>query len=377
MFFRFSARHLFATFPKCDVAKEVALERIVRLYPVEWALVGRELHEDGTPHLHAVIRFSRVYTTSDANHFDAIGDGHGNYQSARSIKRCIAYCSKDGDTCSHGDVPKGQSASAGSGRVAPSTRAAKMIMEGKSLSEVREEEPGFYLTHVKHCRALFAEIAAESSRSTLDTWPGIGLRLGAPSCEIKLNRWLDNNLFAEREFKQPQLFLYGPPNIGKTSLINSLSKYCSVYYVPNDEDFYDGYMDKKYDLIVIDEFKAQKKITWLNLFLQGGPTPLRQKGNQYLKTDNLPVIVLSNYSLEECYNHSSDTALDALRSRLEILEWTAKSHINLHLAEFETPLTPTQEVDESPSPPPTPRKRKSSLERIPKRPRALSFDCDE
>lgn len=373
--YRFSARHFFGTFPQCDVKKEVALDRLVSTLPIEWALIAHELHADGTPHLHVVCRFSKVFTTTDSAAFDFIGGKHGNYQSARSIKRVLQYVRKDGDTCSHGEVPTSEDASVGSGRVAPSTRVAEMLLSGKSLMEVRAEEPGFYLTHKKHCRSLYAEVAAESSRQELMEWPGISLRLGAPSCEIKLNQWLAKNVLCDdRPFKQEQLYLHGPPNVGKTSLVNTLSQFLSVYFVPNDEDFYDGFIDGKYDLAVIDEFKAQKKITWMNTFLQGGPTPLRQKGSQYLKLQNIPVIILSNHSLDEAYNHSSGVALEALHSRLMEIEWTSKAFISVHLSVPE-PSTPPTPVLPSTPPPRTPPSSPPPLKRTCRR--VLDFDMDE
>ena len=35
-----------------------------------------------------------------------------------------------------------------------------------------------------------------------------------------------------------------------------------VYWWPKDEHWWDGYEDGAYDLIVLDEFKSQKKITY-------------------------------------------------------------------------------------------------------------------
>ena len=70
------------------------------------------------------------------------------------------------------------------------------------------------------------------------------------------------------------------------------------------------------DLCVLDEFRAQKTVQFLNHFLDGSHMPLRQKGRQTLKTDNLPCIILSNFSLEECYCNSGVDKLETLRCRL-------------------------------------------------------------
>lgn len=86
------------------------------------------------------------------------------------------------------------------------------------------------------------------------------------------------------------------------------------------EDWLDGF-DNDYDLVVIDEFKGQKTIQFLNEFLQGSRMTLKQKGKQYLKEKNVPVIILSNFRLDECYPKAHlDNRLDTLACRLEIIE---------------------------------------------------------
>ncbi len=90
------------------------------------------------------------------------------------------------------------------------------------------------------------------------------------------------------------------------------------------EDFDDEYENNTYDLIVIDEFKGQRKLTWINKFVEGAPMSLRKKGSQYLKTDNPPVVILSNYNLEQCYSKVKDWRLEPFRARFDfiILEQT-------------------------------------------------------
>ena len=101
------------------------------------------------------------------------------------------------------------------------------------------------------------------------------------------------------------------------------------------EDFYDFYADKDYHLCVLDEFKATKTIQFLNLWLQGCTMNIRKKGSQALKVSNIPTIILSNYSLDECYSktlkHKNvdgeivservvNDKLDTLKGRLCIVE---------------------------------------------------------
>ena len=93
-----------------------------------------------------------------------------------------------------------------------------------------------------------------------------------------------------------------------------------MYHMPTTEEFYDQYSDD-YDLVVMDEFKGQKTIQWMNQFLQGSPMPIRKKGSQGMKYKNLPVVILSNYRLSECYvKAANDGRLSTLECRLEIIE---------------------------------------------------------
>ena len=79
---------------------------------------------------------------------------------------------------------------------------------------------------------------------------------GMSSTEKQIATWLNLNLFKPREFKQPQLYLYGPKNVGKTTLVEWLGNFATVYSMPTSEDFYDSYNEEFHDLVVMDEFRA-------------------------------------------------------------------------------------------------------------------------
>ena len=67
--------------------------------------------------------------------------------------------------------------------------------------------------------------------------------------------------------------------------------------------------------------QRSKTIQFLNQFLQGSAMPIRKKGSQGMKYKNLPVLILSNYRLSECYlKAANDGRLNTLECRLEIVE---------------------------------------------------------
>lgn len=66
------------------------------LGPVQNYIVAKELHQDGTPHYHAVIKLVERITVKQAKRFDVAGH-HPNIQRPRSIKSAVLYCEKHGD----------------------------------------------------------------------------------------------------------------------------------------------------------------------------------------------------------------------------------------------------------------------------------------
>lgn len=152
-------------------------------------------------------------------------------------------------------------------------------------------------------------------------WPEDGDPTLDSNC-LQVLSWLMANLYC-RQFKQRQLYLWGPPNYGKTSMIRCLEKVMMIYRAPMDENFFDAYDEETHQLVVFDEFKGQHPLTFMNLFLQGDSMTLRKKGSQYLKKLNLPVIILSNYSPREAYSKVDDFKLDTFLVRLEVIELVA------------------------------------------------------
>lgn len=99
--FRLDAKHLFLTYPRCELTKEQALEQLKnKTIDIKHYVIGRELHEDGHPHLHVYLALNRKKNTQNPAFYDLRQDAtvyHGNYQAARDIADVMKYCKKDGD----------------------------------------------------------------------------------------------------------------------------------------------------------------------------------------------------------------------------------------------------------------------------------------
>jgi len=315
--FRMSAKQFILTFPQCDVKKEVAVERLQQKWKEELKgyIVCEEAHKDGTPHLHVFLLFNQRKNFKASNCFDFIGGKHGSYEVARSVRGSVEYVTKGGNY-----IVEGLDVEAIKKKKAQKNETyAKMLMDGKTLSELNEVDPGYVMMNKRKLEEYQTWVECESEKKRKLEWVPPKLD-GLTGANLKIAEWICKNIRQPRPFKSPQLYIHGPRNVGKTSLIVWLEKYLSVYHIPMGEEYYCLYSDS-HDLIVMDEFKGQKTIQWLNSFIQGNPFNIRKKGLQSMKRKNLPCIFLSNYSLQEVYSKANqDGRLSTLECRFECVE---------------------------------------------------------
>lgn len=100
--------------------------------------------------------------------------------------------------------------------------------------------------------------------------------------------------------------------------------------MPKTEDWNDLYNDGEYDLIVLDEYKGHKSIQFLNPWLSNDPQPVSRRGRPpVMKWEALPFIILSNYRPQDAYSNASPTSLEALMSRLKVIEFSEGELIRL------------------------------------------------
>lgn len=68
-------KNIFLTYPKCPHDKLDMLSMFELKLPnnIEHYVIARELHEDGSPHIHAYLRLKKVLKIRDMNYFDIKG----------------------------------------------------------------------------------------------------------------------------------------------------------------------------------------------------------------------------------------------------------------------------------------------------------------
>lgn len=94
--FRINAKQFFLTYPKCDIKKEDFLTLCPNNKSIVEYCIAEEKHEDGSPHLHAILKYSYKLNITNNGHFD-INGFHPNIQSVKSWKNSLAYICKDGN----------------------------------------------------------------------------------------------------------------------------------------------------------------------------------------------------------------------------------------------------------------------------------------
>lgn len=294
--------------------KEEALQHIQWLFgeDLECAIVAEEDHEDGTPHLHAVICLSKRWHTRNASVvLDTITDKHGNYQAVRNFRNSVKYVAKDGHYVTYKlDVEAILKKQGGK-----FAQAVFLLAEGKQLEDLPKDYLPTIAMHKRKLDEFIAWCDIKRTRAAFAddyeclVYEGVDL-----DTQIIVD-WLNRSIKKQMAFKATQLWIASPPNYGKTSLINLLSSHLSIYMMPLDEEYYDAFNDQDYDLVVLDEYKAHKTIQFINLWSQGGQMTFKKKGSQGIKKKNLPFIILSNYTPQECYTKSSGYALAPLLTR--------------------------------------------------------------
>lgn len=326
--FRMQAKGFCLTFPQNPTTKTEAEARINAKWDDVSYVISQEKHQDGNFHLHLYLEFPDKKHIRQADYFDFIGGKHGDYETTKNRRKWIEYVVKhDSEYAAKGIDVKAVLAK----KASKCGEIAGLLDKGKSTEDVRKHDNGYFMINKKKIEEYGAYISIIHEREKLEEWKEPDW-INLTGSNRKIGKWLADNIRRSRQLKAPQLFIHGPPNHGKTTLIEFLKKSLSVYHIPTTEDFYDAF-DNDYDLCVIDEFKGQKSIQWLNQFLDGQVMTIRKKGSQYLKKKNIPCIILSNYELKDCYEGlkkaeaeaiekgwTVSDKLESLKARLQIVQ---------------------------------------------------------
>jgi hypothetical protein len=92
----YNGKQFFLTYPQFDHSNAKSLITFLRTKgTIAEYIVAKELHEDGSPHIHVCVRYESTVKGS-VRHFD-FNEKHPNKQDPRNWSACKQYCKKGGD----------------------------------------------------------------------------------------------------------------------------------------------------------------------------------------------------------------------------------------------------------------------------------------
>lgn len=362
MTFRLNCKNFFLTYPQCDYSKDLCLENIRTFFTpedIEFAVVAKERHGDGEPHLHAVVSLKQRRDIRNSRALDVLSGGkHGNYKSCRKLVAAVRYVTKDSDYVALNLNVDEYLRLASRKQNTKSAIVAGMLMDGNSLTEINQEMPGFVMMNLKKIQEYQAFLDLTRIRENLLgidalTWEvleGHYIRneKQLPETHAEIMTWLLNSIGQPGRIGDKHLWVSGGTGLQKTSFFTRLGKFISIYWPPRNEDFYNNYSDDAYDLVVFDEFKANKDIQFMNNFLDGSPMTLRTKGGQVVKKKRIPTVVLANFEVDELYRVGGDMhAFESAAIKRRFLEITINRPLEM-LSDDNLEPVPAEEPDPEP-----------------------------
>lgn len=338
--FRLRHRTVGLTYPQCALTTQDALDQLackLHDYDIQVLVVATEDHKEEGKHLHVYIETRKTMYTTKPTFFDltrlcTINTNdryHPNILIPKNKQSWMKYTIKGGNyKCfPQGFDPKLQlgAQEKHQAKIKITDAIATEVYKGTSLSSLRATFPGFMLLHSKVVQQFYNQVSIDKEQierakkfNTIFRFVGDG--------ELNNQRiagWINDNVIHNHQFRQLQLWIWGPTKIGKTSLEEMLNRNgCNIHLVDySSKDYYEGLTDET-QLIVFDEYKAQKTITEMNKLTDGSLCQVNQKGGSYKFKRPMPVLVLSNFSIKQCYSNSDDTHLATLIGRFTEIECT-------------------------------------------------------
>nr|AIH07508.1 replication associated protein [Cotton leaf curl Multan virus]AIH07529.1 replication associated protein [Cotton leaf curl Multan virus]ARR96832.1 AC1 [Cotton leaf curl Multan virus]ARR96838.1 AC1 [Cotton leaf curl Multan virus]ARR96850.1 AC1 [Cotton leaf curl Multan virus] len=226
----FYSKNYFITYPKCSLTKEEALSQLLNIQTPtskKYIRICRELHEDGTPHLHVLIQFEGKFKCQNMRFFDLVSPSrsahfHPNIQGAKSSSDVKSYIEKDGDILDWGQFQIDGRSARGGQQTANDAYAAALNAGSKSeaLRVIKELAPKDFVLQFHNLNANLDRIFQEPlapyispfSSSSFDQVPE------------ELEEWVSENVVdaAARPHRPQSIVIEGDSRTGKTMWARSL-----------------------------------------------------------------------------------------------------------------------------------------------------------
>jgi hypothetical protein len=268
VFFMSRARHWCFTLNNWTQDEFAALEHLgSEDSTIEYLILGKEVGEEGTPHIQGFCSFRVKQSLRAAKGFLGL---RCHLEPAKGKpSQAAEYCRKDGDFVEFGKAPKGK------GARTDLAAAVAAVKAGTSRRVFIEENPVLLARYPRFFSELF-------------------LTYG------KSRNW------------ETQVFVYyGETGIGKTKKAFAEAK---EPYMHSGGSWFDGY-DGEEDVIFDDFGGSEFKLTYLLKLLDRYPMKVPVKGG-FVNWVPKRVWITSNYSPKEWYSNAKDEHVKALLRRL-------------------------------------------------------------
>lgn len=281
--FDIDSKSWFLTWPQCPLTKEHCLTLLRAKRTITAAVVSRELHEDGSPHLHAYVLLERRYRVRNPRFWD-LESYHGNYQSAKSVRAVVGYIKKDGDILEFGDIDWSEKVASHKDH---RRYLGKRIIQGEPLEDIVRDDPSLIFGLTKLSQDVL-------------TWKSLSLKI----------------------FDKPDvrgLWIYGPPRVGKSYYVRQ--NYPSLYLKAQNK-WWDGYQGEA--AVLIDDLDSDCLSHYLKIWADRyGCTGEVKGGHTPLVYDEF--IVTSNFSIEELFKDKPPVTIEAISRRFRVIHMTDRN----------------------------------------------------
>lgn len=226
---------------------------------------GREVGNNGTPHLQGYIHFAHPQRFTTVKRM--VQRWHVEPRNG-TIQQAITYCHKDGDYVERGDIPLDPATSGKKGGEANKQRWSNILQRAKDgdTEWIESNEPKVFLQFMPRLDAL---------------------RLAKPPILDELtNEWW-----------------VGSTGTGKSKLLWELYP---DHFPKSLNKWWDGYT--RTDVVAIEEWAPKNEITgsFLKIWTDHYPFNGEIKGGTLMHLRPKKVIILSNYTIEECFLNEQD-----------------------------------------------------------------------
>jgi len=234
----------------------------------QYVIIGRETGVEGTPHWQGFCYFKERKSLIQVKAYVP----RAHLEPARGTnEQAITYCKKDGDWSEWGSVPTGPQGQSNK------WKTVLQLARSGDIQKIEEEYPAIFLRYHSKLLGLY-----KPERPII--------------LELLTNEWW-----------------YGATGTRKS---RELWREYPNHYQKSLNKWWDGYQNE--EVVAIEEWSPKNECTssQLKIWADRYPFTAEIKGGTLQKIRPKKIIVLSNYTIEECFNNSQD--LDPIKRRFKV-----------------------------------------------------------